>query len=97
MGQTRHLLVQNKSSMAKLSFSSPVVMLSSVGQVKRTGIFKKQTGAGEREIAQQLRALSILPGDPGSVLSTHMVAKTICNSTPRTSDAPFWPPHSHGT
>jgi hypothetical protein len=49
VGQTRHLLVQNKSSMAKLSFSSPVVMLSSVGQVKRTGIFKKQTGAGERE------------------------------------------------
>jgi hypothetical protein len=42
-------------------------------------------GAGE--MVQWLRALSVLPKDPGLIPSTHMAAQAVCNSSSNGSDS----------
>lgn len=41
------------------------------------------------DMTQQLEAPAALPEDPGSISSTHMVAQTVCNSTPGGSGGLF--------
>jgi hypothetical protein len=45
---------------------------------------------GSREMAQQLRALAALPGDPGSIPSTIMAANSHGTSSYREENTLFW-------
>ena len=50
-------------------------------------LFKSQISIWAREMAQQLRTLTALPGDPGLIPSTHWLLTINCNSSPRGSDS----------
>lgn len=48
-------------------------------------------------MAQWLRALSALPGDPGLIPSTHLVLAPVHSSSPRGFNAIFWAPWAPDT
>ena len=45
-------------------------------------------------MAQRVRALAVLGEDPGSVLSTHMVIHSLCDTSFRESNALSWHPRA---
>lgn len=69
--------------LSSLSTDKHHAFISTLGRIK--GQVK------DGEVAQHLRVLTTLGEDPDSVLSTHMVAYTVCNSRSIGFDVLFWP------